>query len=139
MERSAITVAERSHAVAALCAAAGLVTHLTAEGMRLPNLNLEGVDLSDTSFKESLLTGLVACRSRLERAQLQGADLQRAGVHREDAPYGQKGARKDTPDVVLHYSRRIVAVEIVSGPMQARTLTHGDPVAFDWVWVVTVA
>jgi hypothetical protein len=32
---------------------------------------------------------------------------------------------------VLRYSRRIVAVEIVSGPMQARTLTHGDLVAFE--------
>lgn len=48
-----------------------------------------------------------------------------------DVPYGRRQQRKDTPDVVLRYPRRIVAAEIVSGPMQARTLTHGDLSAFE--------
>lgn len=48
-----------------------------------------------------------------------------------DVRYGRKQQPKDTPDVVLRYPRRIVAIEIVSGPMQARTLTHGDLSAFE--------
>jgi hypothetical protein len=48
-----------------------------------------------------------------------------------DASYGSKRQSKDTPDVVLRYPRTIVAVEIVSGPLQARTLTHGDLSAFE--------
>lgn len=48
-----------------------------------------------------------------------------------DASYGPKRGRKSTPDVVLRYPRKIVAVEIVSGAMQARTLTHGDLSAFE--------
>jgi hypothetical protein len=48
-----------------------------------------------------------------------------------DVPYGSKRELKYTPDVVLRYPRTIVAVEIVSGPMQARTLTHGDLSTFE--------
>lgn len=48
-----------------------------------------------------------------------------------DASYGPKRQPKQTPDVVLRYPRMIVAAEIVSGPMQARTLTHGDLSAFE--------
>lgn len=48
-----------------------------------------------------------------------------------DVSYGRKRQRKHTPDVVLRYPRRIVVAEIVSGPMQARTLTHGDLSAFE--------
>ena len=47
-----------------------------------------------------------------------------------DVSYGPKRQPKDTPDVVLRYPRTIVAAEIVSGPMQARTVTHGDLSAF---------
>lgn len=48
-----------------------------------------------------------------------------------DESYGPKRRSKDTPDVVLRYPRTIVAAEIVSGPMQARTMTHGDLSAFE--------
>lgn len=48
-----------------------------------------------------------------------------------DVSYGRKRQPKDTPDVVLRYPRTIVAAEIVSGPMQARSLTHGDLSAFE--------
>jgi hypothetical protein len=48
-----------------------------------------------------------------------------------DASYGPRRRPKDTPDVVLRYPRKIVAAEIVSGAMQARTLTHGDLSAFE--------
>ncbi len=48
-----------------------------------------------------------------------------------DVSYGPKRQRKDTPDVVLRYPRTMVAAETVSGPMQVRTLTHGDLSAFE--------
>ena len=48
-----------------------------------------------------------------------------------DVSYGRKRQAKDTPDVVLRYPRTIVAAEIVSGPMQARSRTHGDLSAFE--------
>jgi hypothetical protein len=48
-----------------------------------------------------------------------------------DEPYGPKGNRRDTSDVVLAYERQIVAVEVVAGPLNARTITHGDLGTFE--------
>jgi hypothetical protein len=43
-----------------------------------------------------------------------------------DVPYGPRTNRRDTSDVILGYERNPVFVEVVSGPLQARTITHGD-------------
>jgi hypothetical protein len=47
-----------------------------------------------------------------------------------DLPYGTKREPKQTPDVVLRYPRALVVAEVVSGPLQSATITHGDLDAF---------
>jgi hypothetical protein len=47
-----------------------------------------------------------------------------------DEPYGPRTNRRDTCDVILGYERNPVFVEVVSGPLQAQTITHGDLICF---------
>lgn len=47
-----------------------------------------------------------------------------------DEKYGPRTNRRDTSDVILGFERNPVFVEVVSGPLQARTITHGDLVCF---------
>ena len=47
-----------------------------------------------------------------------------------DQPYGPRTNRRDTSDVILGYERNPVFVEVVSGPLQAKTITHGDLTCF---------
>jgi hypothetical protein len=42
-----------------------------------------------------------------------------------DKPYGTRQRPRDTPDVVLRFPRDLIAVEVVTGSFQARTLTRG--------------
>ena len=43
-----------------------------------------------------------------------------------DEPYGPRTNRRDSSDVILGYERDPVFIEVVSGPLQARTITQGD-------------
>lgn len=48
-----------------------------------------------------------------------------------DVRYGPKKDRRDTPDIVLRYRRQLVTVEMVSGPLRIKTVTHGDLESFE--------
>jgi hypothetical protein len=48
-----------------------------------------------------------------------------------DVAYGPKKQRRDSPDVVLRYERQAVAIEVVAGALQVKTLTHGDLQSFE--------
>jgi len=48
-----------------------------------------------------------------------------------DESYGTKQQQKRTSDIVLRYPHTLVMVEVVAGPLQARTVTRGDLEAFD--------
>jgi hypothetical protein len=43
-----------------------------------------------------------------------------------DERYGPRTNRRDSSDVILGYERAPVFIEVVSGPLQARTITQGD-------------
>ena len=43
-----------------------------------------------------------------------------------DERYGPRTNRRDSSDVILGYERDPVFIEVVSGPLQARTITQGD-------------
>jgi hypothetical protein len=43
-----------------------------------------------------------------------------------DIPYGSRRRSRDSTDVILGYERNPVFVEVVSGPLQAATITRGD-------------
>jgi hypothetical protein len=43
-----------------------------------------------------------------------------------DERYGPRTDRRDSSDVILGYERAPVFIEVVSGPLQARTITRGD-------------
>jgi hypothetical protein len=47
-----------------------------------------------------------------------------------DEKYGPRTNRRDTSDVILGFGCNPVFVEVVSGPLQARTITHGDLACF---------
>jgi hypothetical protein len=47
-----------------------------------------------------------------------------------DIPYGPRRRRRDSTDVILGYERNPVFVEVVSGPLQARTITRGELATF---------
>lgn len=48
-----------------------------------------------------------------------------------DEPYGSKRFPRRTSDIVLRYPRDLILIEVVAGPLQARTVTRGDLTAFD--------
>ena len=48
-----------------------------------------------------------------------------------DEPYGSKRFPRRTSDIVLRYPKDLILIEVVSGPLQARTVTRGDLKAFD--------
>ncbi|MFI4989788.1 MAG: hypothetical protein ACHQHO_02570 [Solirubrobacterales bacterium] len=47
-----------------------------------------------------------------------------------DVPYGTRTRSRDSTDVILGYERNPVFVEVVSGPLQAATITRGDLCTF---------
>jgi hypothetical protein len=71
-----------------------------------------------------------AFQQSVENTLRRGVAVSRHVAIVADEPYGPRTHRRDTSDVILGYDRNPVFVEVVSGPLQARTITHGDLTCF---------
>jgi hypothetical protein len=62
----------------------------------------------------------------VEETLRRGVDASEQTTIVADQPYGSRSNRRDTSDVILGDPLNPVFVEVVSGPLQARTITRGD-------------
>ena len=99
------------------------IFHILAEGAVDEGFDRE---LYTAPFGRAFQIWAEGCIRRAEKAA-QGEAAQIFA----DVPYGPKGQRRDTPDVVVRDERQIAVVEVVAGPLQSKTVTHGDLDAFE--------
>lgn len=67
-----------------------------------------------------------AFQASVERTLRRGVRFSKQVPIVADQPYGPRTNRRDTSDVIIGYDRNPVFVEVVSGPLQSRTVAQGD-------------